>query len=309
MRAAAAQFLGWTTAGLLALALGGCNRSDAKATLAPTMLRIAFVPQHDQEERFQAAYVALQAYLRQTLQMPVEVLQLESANVALEAMRARKIDVCNFSPWPFLIAEEKAGAEACLITRAPGGGPAHYYTVLIAHPESGLRTMDDVRARAKGLVFSFEEPVSTSGHLVPRGMFHRIGLHPETEFKQVMFTPDSTVSVLAIKARRLDLAAVSNSGLERNLKKGRVTERDVRVVWTSEPVLSSVLAVRRELPAEFKRRVRDALIGLPEAAPETWATVVRQYSNPVAGYLLADDALLAPYREMIRSVPGLQITL
>jgi phosphonate transport system substrate-binding protein len=301
-QSALASLLVWTTA--------GCNRSDATAAVgAPAALRIAFVPQHDQHERSQTAYTALQAYLGKTLQMPVEILQLESANVALEAMRARKIDVCNFSPWPFLIAEKKAGAEAFLTTAAPDGSPVSYHTVLLAHPDSGLRTIDDVKARARDLVFSFEEAVSTSGHLVPRQAFHEIGLEAERDFKQVLFAPDSTVLVLAIKARRLDVAAVSDSGLRRNLTTGRVTERDIRVVWKSEPVLSNVMAIRRELPAEFKQRLRDVLIALPRAEPDTWLQIVRQYSNPVAGYLVAHEAMLAPYRELIRTVPGLQITL
>eukprot|EP01041_Mallomonas_annulata_P031536 gene31536-53854_t len=115
--------------------------------------------------------------------------------------------------------------------------------------------------------------------------------------------PDTPLSeVLAIKARRLDVAAVSDSGLRRNLTTGRVTERDIRVVWKSEPVLSNVMAIRRELPAEFKQRLRDVLIALPRAEPDTWLQIVRQYSNPVAGYLVAHEAMLAPYRELIRTL-------
>jgi phosphonate transport system substrate-binding protein len=301
---------GWLAATLaLSVVTSGCSRSNAQAAATPAVLRIAFVPQHDQEERSRTAYAALQGYLKESLKIPVQIQELDSANVALEAMRSRKIDVCNFSPWPFLLAEKKAGAEAFLTTGAPDGLPVHYYTVLIAHPDSDLKSLEDVKARSRELVFSFEEAVSTSGHLVPRQAFYKIGLQPERDFKQMLFSPDSTVLVLAIKARRLDLAAVSDSGLKRNLAKGRVTEQDVRVVWKSEPVLSNVMAIRRELPAEFKQRLRDALIALPRVAPETWQLIVRQYSNPVASYLVATESLLAPYREMVRHVPALQSSL
>lgn len=289
----------------------GCKEQTAStAEAVPRVLRIAFVPQHDQEERYEAAYTALQSYLHETLAMPVEVISLESASTALEGMRAEKIDVCNFSPWPFLIAEQKAGAQAFLVTGAPEGGPVSYRTLLITHQGSGLRTIEDLKRRSRDLVFSFEEPVSTSGHLVPRTFFHReAGINPEQDFKQVLFSADSTLSILAVKARRIDVAAVSDTGLARNIQMGRVAEDDIVVLWTSEPVLSNVMAIRRGIPADFKERLREALVTLPTAAPDIWAHVTRQYSKPVSSYLPATEAILAPYRDMVSTVPGLQVTL
>lgn len=292
------------------LASPGCRKADVAAASGPAVLRLAFVPQQDQEERYQAAYTALRSYLLEAMAMPVEVLQLDNANAALEAMRAHKLDVCNFSPWPFLIAEQKAGAEAFLVTGAPDGRPVSYHTLLIAHASSGLKTVADIKRRSRELVFSFEEPVSTSGHLVPRAFFHReAGINPEQDFKQTLFSADSTISILAVKARRIDVAAVSDSGLRRNIAMGRVPADEITILWESDPVLSNVMAIRRDLPPGFKARLRAALIALPAASPATWAHVVRQYSNPVSSYLPATDTILAPYREMVRTVPGLQVTL
>jgi phosphonate transport system substrate-binding protein len=301
-------------AGVVALSLfggSGCERSHAGSHVsdAPTKLRIAFVPQVDMEERYAAAYRALETYLSAALELEVEVTQLESVNVALEGLRARKLDLCNFSPWPFLIAESKAGMEALFVTGAPDGNPVSYRTVLIARPELALSSMEDVKARASSLVFSFEEPVSTSGHLVPRTFFHEAGIEPERDFKQTLFSSDSTASILAVKMGRLDVAAVSDSGLARCIAKKRIKADDVSVVWMSPPVLANVVAIRRELPADFKRKVRDAFLRMPEAAPEEWAKVARQYSHPVTRYLPAEENLFARYREAVRTIPGLQIAL
>jgi phosphonate transport system substrate-binding protein len=293
-------------AAALLFTLSGCGRRDAAED---PVLRIAFVPQQDQQERYAAAYKALKSYLEVTLDQRVEITELADATTALEALRAHKLDLCNFSPWPFLIAEQKAGAEALLVTMAPGGEPVSYHTVLVTHPGTGLRTMDDVKARSRDLIFSFEEAVSTSGHLVPRAFFNRIGLVPEQAFKQVLYSPDSTISVLAVKARRLDLAAVSYTGLQRNIRMGRIREEEIVTVWSSEPVLANIVAVRRSLSPEMKTRVRDAFVRLPSASPEQWAEVVRQYSQPVAAYLPATDALLAPVRALVRDVPGLELGL
>jgi phosphonate transport system substrate-binding protein len=181
--------------------------------------------------------------------------------------------------------------------------------VLVARPSLGLRSVEDLKARAGEIVFSFEEPVSTSGHLVPRSFFHEIGLDAERAFKQTLFSPDSTVSLLALRAGRLDVAAVSRNSLDRAIEKRRISRDEVSVIWTSAPVLANVVAIRRALPDAFKARVRDALVQMASASPEQWAVVARQYSQPVACYLPADDQLLERFRTAIRNVPGLQISL
>ncbi len=301
---------GFFSAALLLLAAtAGCARSPAEpaAAAGPRVLRIAFVPQVDMEERYTAAYRALEAHLGPALGIAVEVSQLESVNVALEALRSRKLDLCNFSPWPYLIAERKAGMQALLVTAGADGAPVSYRTVLLARPGLGLRSFDDLRARARELVFSFEEPVSTSGHLVPRAYFHEAGFDPETSFKQVLFSPDSTVSLLALKSGRLDVAAVSRTGYDRAIAKGRIAPEELAVVWTSAPVLANVIAIRRELPEAFKARVREAFVRMAADSPGTWETVARQYSNPVSGYLPADTSHFARFRAAIENVPGLQI--
>lgn len=297
------------------LAWSGCSRAPAEAAGGsaaapePQVLRIAFVPQVDMEERFEAAYRALETYLAPALGLKVEVVQLESVNVALEGLRGRKLDLCNFSPWPYLIAERKAGMQALLVTAGTDGLPVSYRTVFIARPGLGLRSFDDVRARARELVFSFEEPVSTSGHLVPRAFFHAIGFDPEASFKQVLFSPDSTVSILAVKSGRLDVAAVSRNSYDRAVAKNRIAADELAVLWTSEAVLANVVAIRRELPDAFKARVRDAFVRMADAAPDLWAVVARQYSNPVSRYLPADAAHFARFRDAVANVPGLQIAL
>lgn len=311
MNHARRRFLRLLPSALVSLGLGwsACSRHSADTDTHPQRLRVASVPQQDMEERYAAAYRALEAYLAPRLGIPVAVHPLENANLALESLRVGKLDLCNFSPWPFLIAEQRADMEALLFTRTADGGTGSYRSLLITHRGTGLTGPADVLARAAELTFSFEEPVSTSGHLAPRVFFHGIGLEPEKAFKRVLYSTEGTANLLAIKTGRLDLAAVSDSTLRRGIDRGRVTPDEIVVVWRSEPLLSSVTAIRRALPASFRHRVQQLYLELPAAAPALWAEVARQYSHPVAGYIAADDSLLQPYRRLIGTVPGLQLTV
>ncbi len=290
---------------LIAVGAVGCERSGEPDAGAP--VRIAFVPQVDMEERHQAAYRALHDYLAPRLGRPVEIIPLENANAALEGLRAGKLDVCNFSPWPYLLAEEKAGLEALLITQAPDGQPARYRGILVTHPGTGMTKAADIKRQAKDLVFAFEEPVSTSGHLVPRTYLHSVGIVPERDFKTIVYGSDGIANLFAVASRRVDLAALSDNSLRRALDRGRIRAGDVVVVWTSDPVLSNVTAARAGLPAELKARIVQLLIEMPQTSPALWAEVAKQYSNPVAGYAAVQADSLDFFRQAIRDVPGLQL--
>lgn len=299
-------FLGCFALGTI-LVGAGCNRSERTADPAAP-IRFAFVPQTDMEESYAGAYRALQAYMAPRLGQPVEVVQLDNANAAIEGLRAGKLDVCNFSPWPFLIAEKKAGLEALLLTKAPGGAPISYHSVLVTHPGTGLRNSAEMVHRARDLVFAFEEPVSTSGHFAPRTYLHSLGVAPEKDFKRVLYGTDGVTNLLAVRAGRLDVAALSDTTLQRAVERGRIRTEEIVVLWKSPPILSTVIAVRAGLPEALKEKLARLLVDLPTASPTHWAEVMKQYSNPIIGYLPARPAALDRFRRALNEVPGLQLS-
>lgn len=291
----------------LGFGLVACTRDPAATATAPRALRIAMVPNQDAAERHHDAFRALHAYLSPRLTIPVSIHAMESVSAAIEGLRAAKLEVCNFSPWPYLIAERVAGVEPFVFTRRADGGTVSYRGILVTRPDTGLRSMADVQARAGELVFSFEEAVSTSGHLAPRAYFHTIGLDPERDFKRLLYGTGDALTILAVKAGRVDVAATSDSSFQRALARGVIAPAELTVLWQSEPLLSGITAVRTALPAAFKQRLRDLYVDFPAADPALWAAFVTHFSHPVVGYQPADTTLLDPYRQLITQVPGLEL--
>ena len=133
-------------AGLLCmgvLALVGCSPA---ASEAPAPFRIVFVPQTGMEEQSVAAYRALQTYLAPRLGRPVEITQVVNANAAMEGLRAGKLDMSNFSPWPYLIAADKIGVRAILYTHDPEQKPVSYCGVLVTPANSPLAAPEQLRS-------------------------------------------------------------------------------------------------------------------------------------------------------------------
>jgi phosphonate transport system substrate-binding protein len=75
-------------------------------------------------------------------------------------------DVDLYIDSPFMIAQMGREAGAKPFLRRWKKGMAEYRTLFVARKDSGIRSFDDLR----GKVIAFDDPQSSSGHLLPRAM-------------------------------------------------------------------------------------------------------------------------------------------
>ena len=136
-------------------------------------------------------------------------------------------------------------------------GEPGYYGIIIARQDSGIKNMEDARGR----VFAFTDPNSTSGFLVPNILFAReIKTAPEDYFKQVKFSGSHGASILAVKNMSIEVAATNNLDLDRMIEKGQVSKDDFRILWQSDLIPGSPIAARKDLPLSLKTTVTGALV-------------------------------------------------
>ena len=124
----------------------------------------------------------------------------------------------------------------------------------------------------------------------------------------MLYGTDGVTNLLAVRAGRLDVAALSDTTLQRAVERGRIRAEEIVVLWKSPPILSTVIAVRASLPTALKEKMAQLLIELPASSPTQWAEVMKQYSNPIVGYLPSRPAALDLFRRALRDVPGLQLS-
>ncbi len=272
-----------------------------------TELRVGFVPSHEDPERVLTSFEALRGYLEKELGMPVRLRETSSYAPAVEAMRSRKLDVCYLPPFAYLIASERAGAQAIVVRGTVEDGPGAYTTLLITHPNTGLRSVDDVIERGSELIFSFVDPASTSGHLIPRAFLESHGIRPEQHFSRVIFAMNHGASVLTVRGRRVDVAAVSVNAYNRLMENGRISEENVRVIWESPKIPSGAIAVRGGLSEELRMRIQSAFVDLPVRAPEVWAVVSGQYADRDLVYLPGEDEMYNELRSIARNVEHMRL--
>jgi phosphonate transport system substrate-binding protein len=247
----------------------------------------------------------MRAYLEEKLGIPVEITETTLYGGTIEAMRAQKIDAAGMGPFAYLIASEKAGAEA-IVTRgsAKDGNPGEYAGTLSVPADSPLKSVDDLIKHASELTVSFVDPASASGYLVQRAYLDGLGIDPEKAFKKVVFSNNHLASALTLMAHKADVAAISEATTRSLIQKGRMKEGDIRVLWKSPPIPNSPVAVRKDLPADFKQKLQDVFVEMP---PEVYQAMVTTVVPPGTAFVRINDATFDELRKMARGVKTVQL--
>lgn len=233
----------------------GAGVSCANPDGWPKTVRIGLIPTEggaDIVKRFEP----LIAHLEKTLGIKVEAQSASDYAGVITAMAHKHIDFAYFGPKSYVEASEKAGAVAVAMERDTSGEPG-YYGVIIAKKGSGIEKLED----AKGRVFAFTDPNSTSGYLVPNLLFYRdLKVDPKQYFKEVKFSGSHGASILAVKNGTIDVAATNNIDLNRMSEKGQVSWDDFTVLWKSELIPGSPMCARKDLPESLKAAFAGALM-------------------------------------------------
>ena len=250
----------------LLLSLTACNsKSGAPAASGPDnsarqgwpqVLHYSVVPGESQEA-IAKTFKPLVDDLSQALGMPVEFYIPTDYTALIEAMRTKKVDVAEFGPFSYIIANERSGAEAFAVG-AKSPAEAFYQSLIIVPDESSAQTLDDLR----GKKFLFVDPASTSGNLFPHVMLAKhFGLASAQEvdkiFSNVSFSGGHDASALAIAKGDADGAAVSSSNLKRYVDKGMLKESDYKVIAESDPIPIDPTTYRQDLPEDLKQKIKE----------------------------------------------------
>ena len=189
------------------------------------------------------------------------------------------------------------------------GGQGSYAGVIAVAKNSPIRTIQELVAHSKELTFSFVDPASTSGFLVQRAYLQSVGLDPDKDFKKTMFSMNHVASAMTLIAGKVDAAAMMSNLPPLLISRGKLHPGDIRILWTSPPLPSSPIAVRKNLPKGFKEEIRQALLDIPTAAPDLWemwpSRKMESYRNSIL--IAGNDAMFDGLRQMARNVKNLSL--
>jgi len=244
----------------LTIVIGGCQTTTENTEQSELkVLKMGLIPADDADERIRN-YEPIKEYLSEKLGVPVEIQVTSDYTAAVEAMRAKHIDMAWFGPFSYVIAANVAGAEAIVNGVKASTGSATYKSVIIANVDSGIETLDDL----KGKSFAFVDPASTSGNLIPRKLLIENEIDPDNDFSTSYFAGTHNAVQYAIANGKVDAGATGDNVHQRMVEAGEIDPEVNIVIYESEPIPGSPIVVRGDLSEKLKKEIQQALLDMDE---------------------------------------------
>jgi len=244
--------------------------SSDNAAGAPKQLVMCYLPNEGTEE-FAEYRGMLQKAMTEAVGIKIIEINAADYNAVVEAMRTKHADIASFGPVSYVQAVERSGAEAIVIP-APFGDKnrSGYTSKIIVKAGSPIKKLADLRGRT----FAFVDPASTSGNYVPTLEFMNAfpgltneDLHTNGKFfSSVSFSGRHQNGLQAVIAGDVDAAPVASDILAAEIAAGRVKESDFVVIHESPRIPGSPMAIRKDLPADVKAKVKKFLLSYKDPA-------------------------------------------
>jgi len=274
---------------------------------------------------------AFKQHLEAQLGMPVELFIGTSYNAVIEAMRADRVDAMAVGPFSYTLAVQEAQAEALGVNvscaasvkdcKYDAGLAPFYQSLIFTKKGSGITKLEDFRGKG----FNFVDPASTSGHLAPKTLLIKRGFDPDKEFKTV-FAGSHPTSVLSVwngkapggatfegnllnlvNAKQVEACLWGDGAINKPRSQEEIQKTfdacpdgKIAVLAVSDPIPNTPFAIRQEMPATFKKAVKDALLGIKDK-PELVASTRYWYVDPHEEMKLPSlDAFYNPLRDIAK---------
>jgi phosphonate transport system substrate-binding protein len=174
----------------------------------------------------------------------------------IEGMRFNKVQLAWHGNKSAMEAVDRASGEV-FAQSVDKNGAAGYYSHLIVHRDSPIKSLDDLLKCDKTFDYGNGDPNSTSGFLVPMTfVFGAKKIDPKNCFKTVR-SANHEANALAVANKLVHVASNNNENLERLKLTNAAKATEIRVLWTSPLIASDPLVWRKDLDPAMKSKLSD----------------------------------------------------
>lgn len=260
------------------------------ATPEPTVVRFGTVPT-ESSMNLRRDMEPLREALEKAIGRKVELFFASDYTSVIEAMRFKRLDVCNFGNQSAIDAVDRANGEVFAQILDKDGNPG-YWSVIVVREDSTIDSLATLLARRKESTLGLGDPQSTSGNLVPSYYaFGANGVNPNRDFKAVRMA-NHEANLLAVANGQVDACAASNEALFRLEHSQPKMAKRLRVIWTSPMIASDPIVLRRDLPADLKNQIREFFTTFGRTEEERAKIEPLKWS----GFRTSSNDQLLPYR-------------
>lgn len=258
----------WKRMGILVLlvsalmAADGCSKTEKPAP-APALqgqqeLLIGLIPEQNLFRQIER-YEPLAAYLSKEIGRNIKLTVLPRYGNIVDNFSSNGLDAAFFGSFSYALAHAKMGVEV-LARPEYLNGTSTYHGLMFVRKDSGISSVKDMAGKR----FAFVDKATTAGYLLPLAYFKKHNVNYKKYLKEWYFTGTHEDAILDVFNRKADVGAAKNTVFERiSSSNGRI-QNELTILEKSPNVPENGLAVRKDLDAALKRRLKDALLAMHE---------------------------------------------
>lgn len=241
------------------IAAGGCRKNEPPAPVQTVLgeeLRIGLIPEQNLFRQFER-YEPLANYLSGKIGRNIKLTVLPRYGNIVDNFTTSGLDGAFFGSFTYTLAHAKMGIEV-LARPEYKNGTSTYHGLLFVRKDSGISSVKDMAGKR----FAFVDKATTAGYLLPLAYFKKHGVNYRTYLKEWYFTGTHEDAILDVLNRKADIGVAKNTVFERISASNERIRNELNILERSPDVPENGLGVRKDLDAETKRKLRNALLSM-----------------------------------------------
>jgi phosphonate transport system substrate-binding protein len=244
------------------------------------------------------------AYMSKELGTKVTVRVAQDYAAIIEGQKAGQIHIAAYGPSSFARALMTGAKVEAFAQDVNEDGTKGYFAVLWVKANNPATTIQDLKGKNLCLV----DPNSTSGNNVPRFAMNKMGIDPETFFSKVVYSGSHENAIIAVQQGTCDGAFnwfndERESNLMRMVRKNMVKAEDFKVIFKSDQIMNSPMAVLSDMPADLKKAIQTAVLTIAQKDKPAFDRITDGKARP---WEAVDSKAYDPIIELNKFVDGLR---
>lgn len=238
--------------------LGACTWHEAELGTADNPVKFYFVPSVD-VRLLEDTSRLLKTYLEAHTPYKFKIGVPPSYIAVVEAFGTKRVDIASINVYGYILAHERFGAEARLITNRYG--ERTYQAQFLARADGPVKKLADLDGRR----VAFVDPSSISGYLLPMKYLMDRKIKPSNTVFAMKH--DNVISM--IYQGQVDGGATFYSPPEkgeiqdaRRLVRPQYpdVEQKIKIIELSSPIPNDPIVFRKDMPVEMREKIIDEMI-------------------------------------------------
>ncbi len=226
--------------------------ADPSQQIDPDTLIFAYTPVEDPAV-YKTAWSDFLTHLEKETGKKVVFFPVQSNAAQIEAMRSGRLHIAGFNTGSNPLAVNCAGFVSFTIM-AGLDGDFGYEMEILTYPGSGIDKIDDI----KGKTLAFTSPTSNSGFKAPSAILKaEFGMVADKDFTPT-FSGKHDNSILGVANKDYPAASIANSVKQRMIKRGVVSEDQLKVLYKSQTFPTTGYGHVHNLKPELAKKIKDA---------------------------------------------------